>query len=140
MSASLPLDACHLADRGPRVQQSPVPHSLPIQVAGARLFHVAESSTAVQLGQPPAPAPSQLYHVPSSSTTPVNVVADAFDISSSGSSSCGGAGYGGGGGPGSLGLPLPAAPTRRMREFIPCLLYTSPSPRDRTRSRMPSSA
>ena len=24
--------------------------------------------------------------------------------------------------------------------FIPCLLYTSPSPRDRTRSRMPSSA
>ena len=29
----------------------------------------------------------------------------------------------------------------RMREFIKnCLLYTSPSPRDRTRSRMPSSA
>ena len=25
-------------------------------------------------------------------------------------------------------------------EFRPCLLYTSPSPRDRTRSRMPSSA
>mgnify|MGYP000060267710 CR=1 FL=1 len=25
-------------------------------------------------------------------------------------------------------------------EAIPCLLYTSPSPRDRTRSRMPSSA
>ena len=25
-------------------------------------------------------------------------------------------------------------------EFTPCLLYTSPSPRDRTRSRMPSSA
>ena len=25
-------------------------------------------------------------------------------------------------------------------EDIPCLLYTSPSPRDRTRSRMPSSA
>ena len=24
--------------------------------------------------------------------------------------------------------------------FCPCLLYTSPSPRDRTRSRMPSSA
>ena len=24
--------------------------------------------------------------------------------------------------------------------YIPCLLYTSPSPRDRTRSRMPSSA
>ena len=24
--------------------------------------------------------------------------------------------------------------------FTPCLLYTSPSPRDRTRSRMPSSA
>ena len=26
------------------------------------------------------------------------------------------------------------------REYQPCLLYTSPSPRDRTRSRMPSSA
>ena len=25
-------------------------------------------------------------------------------------------------------------------EYNPCLLYTSPSPRDRTRSRMPSSA
>ena len=25
-------------------------------------------------------------------------------------------------------------------QFLPCLLYTSPSPRDRTRSRMPSSA
>ena len=25
-------------------------------------------------------------------------------------------------------------------EVLPCLLYTSPSPRDRTRSRMPSSA
>ena len=25
-------------------------------------------------------------------------------------------------------------------EGVPCLLYTSPSPRDRTRSRMPSSA
>ena len=28
----------------------------------------------------------------------------------------------------------------RMHEFIPCLLYTSPSPRDRQKSRMPSSA
>ena len=27
-----------------------------------------------------------------------------------------------------------------VSEFFPCLLYTSPSPRDRTRSRMPSSA
>ena len=27
-----------------------------------------------------------------------------------------------------------------MGLIIPCLLYTSPSPRDRTRSRMPSSA
>ena len=25
-------------------------------------------------------------------------------------------------------------------QYVPCLLYTSPSPRDRTRSRMPSSA
>ena len=35
--------------------------------------------------------------------------------------------------------------TATMREIVvavvdPCLLYTSPSPRDRTRSRMPSSA
>src|SRR5664280_1750461 len=28
----------------------------------------------------------------------------------------------------------------RLARFMPCLLYTSPSPRDRTRSRMPSSA
>ena len=28
----------------------------------------------------------------------------------------------------------------RLRELCACLLYTSPSPRDRTRSRMPSSA
>ena len=28
----------------------------------------------------------------------------------------------------------------RMEQLYPCLLYTSPSPRDRTRSRMPSSA
>ena len=27
-----------------------------------------------------------------------------------------------------------------VKEALPCLLYTSPSPRDRTRSRMPSSA
>ena len=30
--------------------------------------------------------------------------------------------------------------SRDMRLMRPCLLYTSPSPRDRTRSRMPSSA
>jgi len=30
--------------------------------------------------------------------------------------------------------------THRFSEYIVCLLYTSPSPRDRTRSRMPSSA
>ena len=28
----------------------------------------------------------------------------------------------------------------RVGKFLDCLLYTSPSPRDRTRSRMPSSA
>ena len=28
----------------------------------------------------------------------------------------------------------------KLRQEISCLLYTSPSPRDRTRSRMPSSA
>ena len=32
------------------------------------------------------------------------------------------------------------APFARYKYFKPCLLYTSPSPRDRTRSRMPSSA
>ena len=30
--------------------------------------------------------------------------------------------------------------TRKRRKDLYCLLYTSPSPRDRTRSRMPSSA
>ena len=29
---------------------------------------------------------------------------------------------------------------RFLSKYMPCLLYTSPSPRDRTRSRMPSSA
>ena len=29
---------------------------------------------------------------------------------------------------------------RTMRYLVPCLLYTSPSPRDRQKSRMPSSA
>ena len=29
---------------------------------------------------------------------------------------------------------------QHLDEGVPCLLYTSPSPRDRTRSRMPSSA
>ena len=32
------------------------------------------------------------------------------------------------------------AKSRRAMEMFACLLYTSPSPRDRTRSRMPSSA
>ena len=40
-----------------------------------------------------------------------------------------------------LGLPLLLlGPLRRSAAFQRCLLYTSPSPRDRTRSRMPSSA
>ena len=34
----------------------------------------------------------------------------------------------------------PNAPQKKPVEDICCLLYTSPSPRDRTRSRMPSSA
>ena len=39
-----------------------------------------------------------------------------------------------------LGLnPLPIDSEELLAEII-CLLYTSPSPRDRTRSRMPSSA
>ena len=36
-------------------------------------------------------------------------------------------------------VPDPPAPLV-LRKDKPCLLYTSPSPRDRTRSRMPSSA
>ena len=36
-----------------------------------------------------------------------------------------------------VGNPLESYPDRRWED---CLLYTSPSPRDRTRSRMPSSA
>src|SRR5664280_3609583 len=34
---------------------------------------------------------------------------------------------------------ISGAPTFKVK-YYPCLLYTSPSPRDRTRSRMPSSA
>ena len=34
----------------------------------------------------------------------------------------------------------PGGYCRRIGDAITCLLYTSPSPRDRTRSRMPSSA
>ena len=38
-------------------------------------------------------------------------------------------------------LPRNASPSRVTRRCsLTCLLYTSPSPRDRTRSRMPSSA
>ena len=46
-----------------------------------------------------------------------------------------------------IGFPLPsemfAPPEKEKEDFdkhVACLLYTSPSPRDRTRSRMPSSA
>ena len=36
--------------------------------------------------------------------------------------------------------PVAAYQNRLVMDLYPCLLYTSPSPRDRTRSRMPSSA
>ena len=39
-----------------------------------------------------------------------------------------------------VGVPLKAAQDSLARKKWDCLLYTSPSPRDRTRSRMPSSA
>ena len=41
-----------------------------------------------------------------------------------------------------LDLPFYCSPTalQRLFHYQGCLLYTSPSPRDRTRSRMPSSA
>ena len=35
---------------------------------------------------------------------------------------------------------LPLCTEKIITKYKPCLLYTSPSPRDRTRSRMPSSA
>ena len=35
---------------------------------------------------------------------------------------------------------LNGEPLQYIEEYIPCLLYTSPSPRDATLSRMPSSA
>ena len=37
-------------------------------------------------------------------------------------------------------VPYVAHTTRRDRMYMTCLLYTSPSPRDATLSRMPSSA
>ena len=40
-----------------------------------------------------------------------------------------------------LRVPMPALTEERRKDLTKlCLLYTSPSPRDRTRSRMPSSA
>ena len=39
-----------------------------------------------------------------------------------------------------LGQLSPSGEIRQLAAPISCLLYTSPSPRDRTRSRMPSSA
>ena len=36
--------------------------------------------------------------------------------------------------------PFPGFPTDLQAQFMGCLLYTSPSPRDRQKSRMPSSA
>src|SRR5665811_654146 len=36
--------------------------------------------------------------------------------------------------------PRRCRPPRKLHALYTCLLYTSPSPRDRTRSRMPSSA
>ena len=41
---------------------------------------------------------------------------------------------------GSLGIQTFGLGISGGKHFIDCLLYTSPSPRDRTRSRMPSSA
>ena len=43
-------------------------------------------------------------------------------------------------GPGATNLVTPAAYAQLGAMPMVCLLYTSPSPRDRTRSRMPSSA
>ena len=37
-------------------------------------------------------------------------------------------------------LVIKCAKSEGVRDYYHCLLYTSPSPRDRTRSRMPSSA
>ena len=42
--------------------------------------------------------------------------------------------------PASKGQTGSEAPSMRFQMDLVCLLYTSPSPRDRTRSRMPSSA
>ena len=39
-----------------------------------------------------------------------------------------------------LGVVEMKCPCGRMLNYIGCLLYTSPSPRDRQKSRMPSSA
>ena len=38
------------------------------------------------------------------------------------------------------GVAYDGNPLSKLANVLPCLLYTSPSPRDRTRSRMPSSA
>jgi len=117
MSSSLPLPVRHLSDQDAQARETSHEHvSMPVQIAGTHALPVAVSSSAVQFPPPPL----QLHHVPSSTATSVNVVADAYNSSSSGSSACGDIGcVGNGSCPGSLGVPLPAVPTRRMREFIP---------------------
>jgi len=113
--SSLPPDVRHLAERGAQLQQAPVPDSIPIPVAVR-----ATAEPAVQFAGRPMP-PLQLHDVPScGSLASVNVVADAYNSSSSGSSTCGGPSFGAGGGLAPVGdVPMPAVPTRRMREFIP---------------------
>ena len=39
-----------------------------------------------------------------------------------------------------LAIPSPTGFTDTIVRYVACLLYTSPSPRDRQKSRMPSSA
>ena len=39
-----------------------------------------------------------------------------------------------------LNKVMPDTTGNVLRQYLPCLLYTSPSPRDRQKSRMPSSA
>lgn len=124
MSSSLHRpDVPYLADRDDQIRTTSqlATTSMPVHVAAARPL-ADEPSTGLQFSLPPTTPLHQLHHVPSSSASCVNaVVADAYNnSSSSGSSTCGDLGcIGNGSCPLSLGVPLPAAPTRRMREFIP---------------------
>ena len=87
-----------------------------------------------------APFGLQLQQTINAGTTSVTIPAGitfVYAIAVGGGGGGGGSGFGSGGGGGGISWGWTLATSSCV---VGCLLYTSPSPRDRTRSRMPSSA